>query len=407
MTKYKVLISTLGRSHFVIATEWLVKRGVNATLLQGWIPKDLNSIGVRLAAKIIRRKSFVPGLAKRKPAALEGRQISEPLGEIVQTIGMLTVAKISKTLANLSMSFAFWVHGFCTRKYLERFEIFHVRSGFGRAGAIRKARRLGMKILVDHCAAHPFAMMRNTGNRNYGNRWSYWNMVLKDCRNADLIMVGSEYVKETFVEFGYDPKMFRVVPLGVLSIFGHVKTSYAKSGCLELIYTGNWGEWKGVNDLIDAIEILVNKGVDVHLTAVGSFSENSASYKKSRRLNLPVTFAGHVPQEDLRGFLANAEIYVFPSLGDGFAVSAFEGMSAGLCLIATRESSIPLKEGETGFRVPAHDPTAIADRVEYLYSHRDVIESVGRTAADYVEKNFTWEKYAENVEKVYDELMAR
>ena len=406
MTKYKVLISTLGRSHFVIAAEWLIRRGVDVTLLQGWIPRSTNSLLVKLVARIIKRKSFVPGLVKRKPPALEGHQISEPLGEIVQTVGMLTVARISKIFANLSMSFAFWIHGFFTRRHLRGFEIYHVKSGLGRGGAIRFAKKLGMKVLVDHCVPHPLSMKKTTGETGYDKWYSYWNVVMKDCSEADLIMVGSEYVKETFVEFGYKPERIRVVPLGVLPMFSHLKKSYSKSGRLELVYTGNFGHWKGIDDLVDSIEVLTKRGIDVHLTAVGLHSETAGYYQKAKSLNLPITFAGHVPQQDLRGFLERAEVYVFPSLRDGFAVSAFEGLAAGLCLVTTKESSIPIRDGETGFRIPSHDPEAIADRIEYLNRNREVIERIGRAGADDVEKNFTWEKYAENVEKVYDELMA-
>lgn len=407
MRSYKVLMSTLGRSHFIVAASSIIRQGVDLKLLQGWVPKDLNSWKVRMAAKIIGRKSFVAGLAKRRTTELEGRTISVVFPEMIQTALCVTIGRFCRQLFGLSVRLAFACHGFLTRRYLKGNDIFHVKSGLGRGGAIRKAKALGMKVLVDHCVPHPLSMKATTGEDGYDNWWSFWRDVMADCNEADLVMVGSQYVKDTFIEYGFEAQRIRVVPLAVLPIFNKIKTSYSANGRLELIYTGNWGHWKGVDDLIDSIEILKDRGVDVHLTVVGSVIKSSGSYGKAIKGNLPVTFVGHVPQDALRGYLKAADVYVFPSLRDGFAVSAFEGMSAGLCLVTTKESSIPIQDGETGFYVKSHSPDLIADRIEYLYNHRDVIERVGRNAADCVEKNYSWEKYAQGVKHVYEELLAK
>lgn len=407
MGSYKVLMSTLGRSHFIVAASNIIRQGVDLKLLQGWVPKDLNSWKVRMAAKIIGRKSFVAGLAKRRTPELEGRTISEPFPEMIQTALCAILGRFGRQLHGLSVRLAFACHGFLTRRHLKGYDVFHVKSGLGRGGAIRKAKALGMKVLVDHCVPHPLSMKATTGEDGYDNWWSFWRSVMADCNEADLVMVGSQYVKDTFVEYGFQAERIRVVPLAVLPIFSKIKTSYSSSGRLELIYTGNWGHWKGVDDLIDSVEILKERGLDIHLTVVGSVIKSSNSYGKAIKNNLPVTFVGHVPQDALREYLKEADVYVFPSLRDGFAVSAFEGMSAGLCLVTTRESSIPIQDGETGFYVKSHSPGLIADRVEYLYNHRDIVERVGRNAADCVEKNYSWERYAQNVKRVYDELLAK
>ena len=308
---------------------------------------------------------------------------------------------------HLSVRFSFWLHGLLTRRFLSGYDIYHVKSGLGRGGAIKAAHKLGMKILVDHCVPHPKAMQRSTGDKGYDEWWSYWRGVMEDCAEADMIMVGSQYVKETFLEFGYSPNKIKVVELGVLSMFNKIKETYDKTGPLKLIYTGMWAHHKGVHDLVDAVEILVRRNVAVELTVLGSYSENDSGYIKAQALHLPISFLGHIVQDDLRKHLANSDVYVFPSLRDGFAVSAFEGMSAGLCLITTKESSIPIRDGETGFYVPIHAPSAIADKIEYLNTNRDVIEKIGKQSAEVVEKDFTWENYAKKVHAVYEELLRR
>ena len=402
----KVLMSTLGRSHFVVAADAIVRQGGDLTLLQGWVPKDLDSVLVRMASKIIGRKSFVAGLSKRRTRALKDRIIEEPLGELVQTFLFLTFAKFGPRMFHACVKMAFAVHGFCTRRHLKGYSIFHVKSGLGRGGAIRRAKQLGLKVLVDHCTPHPGFMEKSAGVSRYTNNRSYWSSVMKDCYDADLVMVGSEFIKKTFVENGFPENKLRVNPLGVLPHFLNVKTEYRVKGTLELIYTGAWIYTKGCHDLTDAIAVLLNRGLDVHLTVAGSYSDNEESVARCRRENLPITFLGHIPQDDLRGCLSNAEIFVFPSLYDGFAVSAFEGMAAGLCLLTTHESSVPIEDGETGYYIPAHNGAAIADRIEYLYFHRELIESIGRRAARNVAENYTWENYAKRALSTYVELEA-
>ena len=402
---YKVLMTTLGRSHFIVAASSLLRNGSDVTLVQGWTPRNLDSVLVRIVAKIIGRKSFVAGLAKRMTPELVGHSISSPWGELVQTGLFLTIGRMGVLFYRLSVRIAFWVHGFCVRRYLKGHQIFHVKSGLGRGGAIKKAKKLGMKVLVDHCTPHPVFMQRSSGKKGYSEWWSFWRDVMADCSEADVLMVGSNFIRDTFVENGYPKNKIRVVPLGVLKTFSNGDHKYSTSGTLELIYTGGWKYEKGADDLIGAIEILVSRKIDIHLTVVGSYSSGDQSVQRVREQSLPVTFVGHVPQDQLPKYLSEADVYVFPSLYDGFAVSAFEGMAAGLCLVATRESSIPIKEGMTGYYVPTHAPQAIADRIEYLFNNRDEIGRIGRAAAERVAIDYTWDRYAENVQKIYNEIV--
>lgn len=404
MNKPKVLLSTLGRSHYVTAAEYLVRQGVDLTLLQGWMPNS-NSFMLKLISKIVKRSSFLVGMRKRLVPVLSGRTISCPLGEFVQKSLFMVCDRFGIAAHHLSARIGFTIHGFMTRKHLSRFDIFHVKSGLGRGGAIAKAHKMGLKVLVDHCVPHPFSMKKTTGEKGYDEWWSFWNSVLADCVEGDLVMVGSEYVKETFVDFGFPPEKIVVVPLGIFPYFNGIKQNYPKSGKFKLVYSGGWQHYKGVDDIVDAIAILQERGVDFRMTVLGGYAQDNPAYLKSRKLGLPIDFIGHIPQESLKDYLKEADVFIFPSLRDGFAISAVEGMAAGVCLITTKESSIPIIDNQTGVLVHSHSPNEIADKVIYLYNHRDELERIGRTGARFAAENYTWEKYAENVKKIYEELV--
>ena len=401
-----ILMSTLGRSHFIVAADALIRQGVGLDLLQGWVPHNLKSWTVKVCAWIEKRKSFVVGLSKRSTPALLGHIITEPLPELLQTVWFLSFGKIGEKCRHFGVRLAFKLHGKMTCKHLKDYSIFHVKSGLGQGGAIKKAKQLGLKVVVDHCTLHPYFMGKSGGRVGYREAWSFWELVLKDCAEADLLIVGSEFIKETFMAQGFEVDKIRVIPLGILNQFFGVKTQYAKTGPLQLIYTGSWGYQKGCPFLVDALEHLVKNGIACNLTVVGGYRQTDESYCRAIKQQLPIHFIGHVPQDDLRHFLSKADIYIFPSLSDGFGVSAIEAMGAGLCMVTTRESSICIEEGKTGYYIPAKSGVAIADRIAYLDQHRDEIEYLGRAAAEMVRTTYTWEKYAIGVEKVYQELLA-
>lgn len=400
--KPSVLMTTLGRSHFIVAADALVRQGANLKLMQGWVPRNLNSWLVKICARIVGRKSFVAGLAKRRTPALEGRIICEPMAEWVYALLSLTVGKCSTRLNHLVVRIAFAVHGWTTRRHLKNFEVFHVKSGLGGGGAIRKAKRLGLKVLVDHCTPHPYFMGESCGSSGYFEPWTFWAPVLSDCDEADLLMVGSEFIKDTFIAKGYPPQKIRVAPLGILTQFYGAKTTYNKDGILNLIYTGAWKYDKGAAFLVEALALLREQDIECHLSVFGSYNANDDFVIRGR--SLPITLHGHVPQDELRQHLANADLYVFPSLADGFAVSAIEAMAAGLCIVTTKESSLKIDEGVTGFIVPARSSCALAERIAWLSKHRNVLETVGKRAASMVRNTYTWEKYAMRVDAIYNEL---
>ena len=118
-----------------------------------------------------------------------------------------------------------------------------------------------------------------------------------------------------------------------------------------------------------------------------------------------VAFCGPVSQDDLKAFLSESDIYLFPSLADGCAQSGMEALTVGLPVVATYQSGLPITDGETGCVVPMKDAAAIANKIEWLIAHPEERKRLGVNAAKMMREKYTWEKYAENVKKVYEEII--
>jgi glycosyltransferase involved in cell wall biosynthesis len=382
-------------------------------LIQGWVPQKTDGWLMRFLCRVVGRRSLAAGFDKRRcvPSNVEIKQCA--LADFAAN-GMRWLAlRLRLPLHVLaSVNTRGWaLFGFCTRRHLKGADVFHVRSGAGQGGAIQAARKRGMKILADHSAAHPRFMEEHLETEQ--ERWlmgmssPFWRAVIRDCEEADLVLVNSSFITETFIEAGFSVEKIRVVYLGVREDFYNLRGPRVGDGKVKLLFTGAFRSNKGAKDILSAVQMLKASGLDFSLDVVGDYSDARVHFLKNIRFeSLPIVFHGHVPQDDLKRFLSNADIYVFPSLTEGCASSGMEAMAAGLCVIATRESGLPIVDGETGFIVPTQTPEAVVERIHWLAMNPHEINRIGTNAARFIHENCTWKKYAQSVEDVYRELLA-
>lgn len=76
----------------------------------------------------------------------------------------------------------------------------------------------------------------------------------------------------------------------------------------------------------------------------------------------------------------------------------------GLCVVCTKETGLPLKDGFDGHLILKDDVASIVAKIEYLVRNPALIKATGMNATETLKK-YTWDSYAENVKKVYAELL--
>ena len=429
-----VISSGIGRLHLANAVDALVRNGCSVDFIGGWAPKNVDSFLVMLASMCTGR-DLRAGLRKRI-IGIDGCQeyscaAAEFFCQIIMRIGRLLYADQRR--------FAVWgwkLFGWQSKWYLKtQTRILHVRSGAGQGGAIARARRLGMKVVVDHSIAHPAFMdrqLRSECERNgvkfeFGCDSPFWQLVLKDCWEADIVQVNSFFVRDTFLEQGFPAEKIRVIYLGEREdFFGLRSVSFTpnlrKAERVRLLFTGGFGFRKGAEYILSALKTLKERGVNYEMDVVGEYSgARSIISRFAKDLDIVfaegdyqgpvpnhrITFHGPKPQDELKHFLANGDIYVFPSLAEGCAQSGMEAMAAGMCVIGTHECGFPITDGENGCIVPSKDANAIADKIEWLSKNSKEIDRMGENAARLIRENYTWKRYAENVSAMYTELLER
>lgn len=410
----KVVISIgLGRLHLMSSAEWLAKAGIDISMICGWVPRNSRGWMVRVCSRIVGR-DLSYGMAKRLTAASKIRIISMPIADFFDQ-GLRVMNRILfRGRFHGAVSHVGWsIFGYMSRRHLKGAEIFHCRAGAGQAGAIAVARRRGLKVLVDQSALHPGQTEQNLKEdyERWGQKlaiapnYGVWKNVVADCKDADMVLVNAEHIRDSFVSRGIPPEKLRIVRLGVREDFHGLKKTYEMTGCVKILFTGGFSILKGAEYALEAIRILKDRGLDARFDVVGSVAIPEALKNKYSDVN--IVYHGVLPQDDLKTFLSECDYYLFPSLADGCAQSGMEALAAGLPVVATYQSGLPITDGETGCVVPMKDPLAIADKIEWLNRHDADRERIGRAAARLIRENYTWEKYAENVKKVYEELLAQ
>jgi len=137
------------------------------------------------------------------------------------------------------------------------------------------------------------------------------------------------------------------------------------TGSLRLVTIGRLAEQKGQLMALDALVVLKDAGVPVHLTLIGD-GEMRPEVEEgiaARGLGDDVTLTGWVGEARILAELESSQALLLPSFAEGLPMVIMETMAAGRLVVATYIAGIPelVQPGETGWLVPAGDAEALAE----------------------------------------------
>jgi glycosyltransferase involved in cell wall biosynthesis len=97
-----------------------------------------------------------------------------------------------------------------------------------------------------------------------------------------------------------------------------------------------------------------------------------------------VKFHGAVTRDRVREFYSEADVFVLPTISDGFAITQIEAMAHGLPVVTTPNCGEVVRDGIDGFLVPARDATALAKALETLADDPERLEAMREAARENV-----------------------
>ena len=218
----------------------------------------------------------------------------------------------------------------------------------------------------------------------------------------DYIIALSDFVKRSYIEQRYPVERIFVAQPDVDT--RRFTPALGKDSVCRVLYVGYTTPLKGLHYLLDAWESLSLQ--EAELVLVGGYGdmpqELKLRYKErvSRDARIKWIASTDMPER----YYHDASIFVFPSLTEGFGRVTLEAMASGLPVITTENARGIVEDGKTGFVVPVRDAKALAEKIRYLYDHRDVVREMGREARKAVEAK---KPFGEAVYEIYREILRR
>jgi glycosyltransferase involved in cell wall biosynthesis len=179
--------------------------------------------------------------------------------------------------------------------------------------------------------------------------------------------------------------------------------------CTLILFLGRIDPKKGLDILAQAFGKIHPLFPNTHLIIAGpdniGFLPTAKQYFAAADCLNAVTFTGMLTGELKYAALAAASLYVAPSYSEGFSMSVLEGMAAGLPCIITTGCNFPEAAEAKAASVVDINADAVATALEVCLRHPEQARMMGERARQFILKNYTWERIAQQLIKVYSAIL--
>jgi D-inositol-3-phosphate glycosyltransferase len=234
---------------------------------------------------------------------------------------------------------------------------------------------------------------------------------------ADRIIAATADERSHIVRYcGATSRQVDIVPCGVdLNLFEPYEKRLARQQLglpLDsplLLFVGRLDPFKGPDQLLRAAAMMQE---DAQVVIVGGMLSADTDLQELQclaqtlRIEQRVHFVGAQPRKNMPLFYSAADVTVVPSYHETFGLAAVESLACGTPVVATRAGGLMtvVRDGETGFLVP-RCPGFFAERLDVLLRDPALRTRMGAAARASV-MEFSWQKVAQQVYAIYDELIS-
>jgi len=224
---------------------------------------------------------------------------------------------------------------------------------------------------------------------------------------ADYIIAISTQTKNECISLGFPEDKIYVVNSGMAPKFGVIKTDeeddFAKKDkkIFRVGYIGSFIKRKNVRFAVEAC--MKTKGDDIVFEFYGKENKEYRELKKLAESDKRIKFMGFAPEEKLIDIYKSFDLFLFPSIYEGFGLEPLEAQSLGLPVIIYKKAMIPQESRKYCFE--AESPEYMAHMIERI-KENGYDEKKAKEAMDYA-RGFTWDKAVEKIVDVYKDILKR
>jgi glycosyltransferase involved in cell wall biosynthesis len=175
-----------------------------------------------------------------------------------------------------------------------------------------------------------------------------------------------------------------------------------------ILALGNIQPRKNIVRLIDAfcaVQQKIKTPIQLILAGKAQYRHNDIVEQVARLgLKEQVKFTGYIKDEDLASLYSGSDIFVYPSLYEGFGLPILEAMASGTAVISSKTTAMPEVGGDAVHYIEPTDTEDIANAIIKLINDKSYREKLIEKGTRRV-KSYTWHKTALDTLKVYREIL--
>ena len=234
--------------------------------------------------------------------------------------------------------------------------------------------------------------------------------IIKKC---DAYTTVSENLKNQIIQNYNLKKNIQVTPIGTdMEMFHPIKKNASENKYQDyyplLLFIGRIEKEKGLNILLQAMPAVIKELPKCLLIAIGSGSllPQYKKYVKDHRLFDSINLIQGLGYNQLPFYYAIADIFVSPSLHEGFGLSLVEALASETPVIAT--STAGAKEivvnDHNGILIPTNNPARLSEEIIKLAKNKNKLDELSKASRPSVEKKFSWANTNDTLHQIYDSI---
>lgn len=236
-------------------------------------------------------------------------------------------------------------------------------------------------------------------------------------KKADLIISDGDNTLEEIHKLGIHPAKLKFILPGVDTKKFNPEQRNTLRKKLRIcnsplvISTRNLHPVYDIETLIKAVPIILHDVPETKFIIIGKGSQREHLEALAFSLNAlhSIIFLGEVPNNDLPGYLAIADVFVTTSLSDTISISLLEAMACGVSPVATNIGDINrwVHDGENGFIIPIKRPDILAQQVVFLIKNREIRQKIAALNLELIRQHADFETEMIKAEKLYEGIMRK
>ena len=228
---------------------------------------------------------------------------------------------------------------------------------------------------------------------------AYWDNWRHECALADRIVVNSNWSRDALLAEGVPAEKLTVIPLAyespadARSFQRLYPRAFSAERPLRVLFLGQINLRKGVQQLLEAVQLL--NGEPVEFWFVGP---TQITVPQDLRLHPQCRWFGAAPRSEVDNYYRDADVFILPTLSDGFGLKQLEAQSWKLPVVASRYCGEVVRDGVNGVLLEEVSGTAIANVLRQFLQIRSTLSAMSVRSG--IDQKFTLTTLASSLKQL-------